>query len=393
MDTLFRFENNLYGDEFCEDVVEITDVEFWVDRLVQLPLFRPFCLEKATCLCCHYCSIDDFRVQFIEKSISVSPVLLYRVFYNGIIPFSEIFPFIMQKGCLYGVYYFRKLLPDFDAILDSKRHENDDDLFSGNESDLELMIEYGFVPNTMEYILKYDDIESLLSMDIQNRINEKAKWSPFEWSKKPNYLDFLAVSGYFGSIQCFKQLMLNGFIINHEVMSNVVCGGNSCLFHICFSETMNCSHLSLYASEYLRISLLQFLFEKNIDINAKNQNGMSSIFLASINGHIGIVDFLNEHNADVNITESNQQTPLHGGAKNGHLNIVDLLVKNGAIIGCLDDCKQTPIQIAVEFNRLKIVQLLLSKGQNINANNTENMITISIFHCYILQQARDILIL
>ena len=62
------------------------------------------------------------------------------------------------------------------------------------------MIEYGFVPSSIEYCLKYDAIDEFTDFNITN---QEAKWN-----KKPKYLDLLSFSGYFGSIKCFKHIIM-----------------------------------------------------------------------------------------------------------------------------------------------------------------------------------------
>jgi len=92
------------------------------------------------------------------------------------------------------------------------------------------MIEYGYLPSSIEYHLKYDAIDSFINM---YDLIPKAKWSPFEWSNKPEYLDLLSFARFFGSIKCFKHLLMKGFEIKENVLSMVVCSGCFDLFHLC----------------------------------------------------------------------------------------------------------------------------------------------------------------
>ena len=84
------------------------------------------------------------------------------------------------------------------------------------------------MPSSIECILKYDVIDDLVGFNISKG---EAKWSLFEWSMKPQHLDLLSFSVFFGSIKCFKHLLMNGFEINDKVISMVVRGGCLDIFH------------------------------------------------------------------------------------------------------------------------------------------------------------------
>lgn len=61
----------------------------------------------------------------------------------------------------------------------------------------------------IEYCLKNDVINEYTYFNITN---QEAKWS-----KKPKYFDLLSFSGYFGSIKCFKHLIMKCFEINDHL--------------------------------------------------------------------------------------------------------------------------------------------------------------------------------
>ena len=66
----------------------------------------------------------------------------------------------------------------------------------------------------LKFLFKYDEFEDLESMTLKYYNKKECEWSPFEWSMKPKSSDFLSFSGFFGSLKCFKVLMLSGFVIN-----------------------------------------------------------------------------------------------------------------------------------------------------------------------------------
>ena len=129
------------------------------------------------------------------------------------------------------------------------------------------MIEYGFLPSSIEYCLKYDVFDILQDMEI---FHQEAKWSPFEWSNKPKYLDLLSFSGFFGSVKCFKHLLMNDFEITDQVLSMVVCSGCLDLLHLCQRQQSFTYDDIFMASEFFHLPLLVFMIENGADVNSKN---------------------------------------------------------------------------------------------------------------------------
>jgi len=265
MDENVAFEAFLYGNG-GESITN--DLEFWADRVIMFPSLRPFQLDKAVRVCVEYYKFQGFLLRLLEKS-EKCPVLIYRLYQRDIFVFSEIEPILLRINSLVFSYYFRKEINDFDSYILSQRKQPDTDAsFFEKENDIDQLIEYGFVPSTIEFCMKYDDYEALMNYDIS--MHKYAKWSPFEWSCKPKYLDLLSFSGFFGSIKCFKHIMMNGFQINSDVMSSVVCSGSLDLIHLCENNLFLTPECAFHASEFCHLSLLCFMLENGIEINSRD---------------------------------------------------------------------------------------------------------------------------
>jgi len=289
------FERFLFG-EGNENAID--DIEFCVDRVVMLPKIRPHQHEKAVIISTEYCNLADFRRKLLEKS-NECPSLIYQLFKRGVLVFGEIDPFLHDRYTFLLSYYFRKEINDFDSFIKSKEMYDDfDESFFENENNIDYLIEYGFLPSSIEYCLKYDVIDDLLNMDF----NQKAKWSPFEWSNKPEYLDLLSFSGFFGSIKCFKHLLMNGFEINDNVLLMVVCSGCFDLFHLCQDQQSITPDYVCKASEFFRQPLLVFMIENGAFINAKGKGEKTPLHYAAANGHLSVVEYLVNQEADIKAT-------------------------------------------------------------------------------------------
>ena len=116
MEKKISFENFLFGEG---NEIKIKDIEFCVDRIIELPKIRPHQLEKAVRLSVEYCKYSDFRQKLVEKS-NESPVLIYQLYKRGVFVFEEIEPFLKNDNTFLLSYYFRKEIKDFDSFINRK---------------------------------------------------------------------------------------------------------------------------------------------------------------------------------------------------------------------------------------------------------------------------------
>jgi len=266
MEEKISFEDFLFGEG---NEIRIKDIEFCVDRIVMLPKIRPHQLEKAVRLSIEYCQIADFRRKLVEKS-NECPVLIYQLYKRGVFVFEKIEPFLRNRNTFLLSYYFRKEIKDFDSFINRKYKPKGIDIsFFENENEIDQLIEYGFLQSSIEYCLKYDAIDDLAVFD---NLNQEARWSPFEWSYQPESLDLLSFAGFFGSIKCFKHLLMKGLEINENVLSMVVCSGCLDIFHLCQGQQLLSNENVFKASEFFHLPLLVFMLENGADINAKTKD-------------------------------------------------------------------------------------------------------------------------
>ena len=266
MEEKIAFDNFLFGDG---NEIVINDIEYCVDRIIKFPKVRPHQLEKAVSLSVEYCKIADFKRKLFIKS-NQCPVLIYKLYKRGVFELGEIKQYLVNREAFLLCFYFRKEIDDFEKFIKNKRKPHELAKFHfENSNDIDQQIEYGFIPSSIEYCLKYDVIDDIVSF---NNFDQKAKWSPFEWSNEPNYLDLFSFCGFFGSIKCFKHLLMKECRINDHVLSNVVCSGCLDLFHLCKVPNFYTFECICKTSEYCHISLLVFMRENGANLDAKDTN-------------------------------------------------------------------------------------------------------------------------
>jgi len=349
MEEKIAFERFLFGEG---NEIVIDDMEFCINRIVMLTKIRPHQLEKAVELSVKYCKIAGFRQKLLDISQNC-PVLIYKLHKRGILVFEEIKPIIQNRSAFLLSYYFRQEIDDFECFIKSKEKPNDlEESFLEIENNLDPLIEYGFMPSSIEYCLKYDVIDDFLKID---NLNQEARWSPFEWSIRPDFLDLLSFSGFFCSIKCFKHLLMKGFDINENVLSMVVSGGSFDLFHLFRRIQPVTLNLVRIASGFFHTPLLAFMIENGADINAKDNDDCTPLHFAAAIGHLCVVDYLIHQKADINAQARvfRSGTPLHLAAQNGHLSVVEYLGNQKADI----NAKNTSVEFLYLIGLLFIMQL------------------------------------
>jgi len=304
MESVIEFDRMLLGDLTGVKRVPIIDYGFWAHKISILPRYRPFLLEKIVDLAQEYCVDQLFKELLINECKDECPILLHRLHRKGIIEFNDIGSFdttkIMKKFVL--CYCFQEFIPDFDNHTIHKYHPIG---FNKIANYIDECIEFGFPKSSIEFSMKYDDLEALNAYLSDPSISNQndCSWNPFEWAENPESLDFLSFCGYFGSINCFKRLMMNGLQITQSTMENIVCSGNIDLFHIGCDVKNHGTRLLMKAAEYGWNHMIDFLVEQKVDVNQADRRLETPMHFATCGNSISIIDLLRQNGADINIQD------------------------------------------------------------------------------------------
>ncbi len=118
------------------------------------------------------------------------------------------------------------------------------------------------------------------------------------------------------------------------------------------------------------------------NVNKKNPDNVSPLFLATEHKHQPIVAFLLSKGA--NVDEKNGPTgisALYKACYNGSLDIVTTLVDAGANVNFKSLTGFTLLYVAVQNEHKQVVEYLLSKGVNVDEKNTESGYTALYLAC------------
>jgi len=145
--------------------------------------------------------------------------------------------------------------------------------------------------------------------------------------------------------------------------------------------------------------MMALLCSKDIDVNARDENGVTALHLHAGAGCPEKVELLISHGADVNATDCMGRTPLQEAFEDSDQDsseIADLLIRNGACIRYMDEAIAigdttwlkshfeenpgkintsdffgcTPLEWAIEYGRQEVIDLLISLDIDIDCENT-----------------------
>ena len=111
---------------------------------------------------------------------------------------------------------------------------------------------------------------------------------------------------------------------------------------------------------------------KRVDVNAKNQYGVTTLIEASYQGQREQVEWLIVEGADLNARDNQGDTALMNAAIKGHSEIVALLLANGADVHAKDNAGNTALIEASKYARestSEVLSLLVEHGAEVNEKN------------------------
>ena len=119
----------------------------------------------------------------------------------------------------------------------------------------------------------------------------------------------------------------------------------------------------------------------NVDVNAKDSDGLTALHWAATEGHVAIVkDLLDAANVDVNAKDDRGRTALNRAARNGHVAIVkDLLGAANVDVNAKDKRGRTALRRAAHNGHVAIVKDLLGAAniEDVNAKDSDGLTALS----------------
>jgi ankyrin repeat protein len=169
-----------------------------------------------------------------------------------------------------------------------------------------------------------------------------------------------------GNMDAIKALIDGGVDINH-VNDN----GETAVFLVSRGFIFPLSPL-------LSAKILKLLIDSGANIQIENNDHLSPLWIATLNGNLNLVKLLLEGGADVESFDEDGYTPLAIGAENGRLRSIKLILKAGADIEAQDNEGNTPLMMAANNGHEDIVEFFLKKDAYVNHENDEGLTAVDL---------------
>ena len=128
------------------------------------------------------------------------------------------------------------------------------------------------------------------------------------------------------------------------------------------------------AAEHGDVKTIERLYRRGVNINARNENGETALFLAALYNQKRALTELRRFRANVHIPDKLGQTPLFIAATENLVETIKVLVTFGACVNAANTYGCTPIYGAAMNGCMEAIQLLHELGANLDTPNKTGII-------------------
>lgn len=133
----------------------------------------------------------------------------------------------------------------------------------------------------------------------------------------------------------------------------------------------------------------KLLLKKGADVNAKLENSLTALHVATQRCYKEVVEILLEFGAEVDCKNNNGDTPLHFSAQNKNIEICKLLLNKGACVNAKNDYEGTALLYAIQRRHKELVKILLEFGAEIDCKYRNNNVPgelRKVIDCHIIKR-------
>jgi cytohesin len=113
---------------------------------------------------------------------------------------------------------------------------------------------------------------------------------------------------------------------------------------------------------------IEDLLAKGTDVNARDEDGYTALFIAALRDHKDVTELLLAKGADINARVDDDEremggwTSLHAAARFNRKGVGEVLISKGTAINAKAKTGKTPLDLAKEYGHQEIVELLRKHG-------------------------------
>ena len=220
---------------------------------------------------------------------------------------------------------------------------------------------YGYMKNSIEYVLKYDLVDDLIPLFPIKKDNILFVNS-LESGRFYLHLDLISFAAFYGSVKCFKYLAMHGAVITNETCVNAVRGGNMEIIEICEEHGFPFDKCLSEAVIFNRNDVFEWL--ANIK-NVRPRKGRPSVYECLKYGNIQVAFYMMKMFKEVNEKDIRDKTTFQIATRFCSYEFIKWMINN-----CNPDisahCSRflLPLHNACRYGRLDVSQLLVENGNS-----------------------------
>ncbi|XP_054160145.1 ankyrin repeat and death domain-containing protein 1A-like [Oppia nitens] len=172
-----------------------------------------------------------------------------------------------------------------------------------------------------------------------------------------------------------RPVMMAAMVGNNQIVELLVKTGCNC--RVVNKKDYTVLHCAV---KHDQSEIVMYLLDnvKDLDINAIDKLGQTSLHMASINNNLEVVDKLISCGADLNIKDKQGRHAGHWAAFKGHDEVLTALIKSGIEIDDRDDDGKTALHLAAEYGFRDASQTLIQHNCDIFATDSKGRSALMI---------------
>uniref|UniRef100_A0A674AWV1 Euchromatic histone-lysine N-methyltransferase 2 n=1 Tax=Salmo trutta TaxID=8032 RepID=A0A674AWV1_SALTR len=168
--------------------------------------------------------------------------------------------------------------------------------------------------------------------------------------------------------------LLEAIVNNHVEVTRYLVQSGACVYHT--EDGYTGLH---HAAKLGSLDIVTLLLETGqVDINAQDSGGWTSIIWAAEHKHINVIRALLNRGADVTLKDKEMNVCLHWASFAGCVEIAEMVLNAGCQLSSVNMHGDTPLHIASREGFLECVTLFLSRGADIDIMNREGDTPLSL---------------
>lgn len=201
--------------------------------------------------------------------------------------------------------------------------------------------------NVVYHFLFMEQNHTRLAREMMQSVVFHANQNKNEFSGKNAVQLSLIDASYYGEVERVESLLNTGVDINARNQDGVTA--------------------LAYASGRGHKEIVLKLLANNAEVNTRSNVGSTALMNAAYMGRLKIVNILIAYGADVNVQSRNGTTALMNAAAHGYADVVEILLAHDADVDACDACGLSALWDAISSGYCNVAKMLISNGADVNA--------------------------